>query len=166
MPGLITLPRIPAQLTAELQRPALPLDPAVRAAGAIGLITVGIIHALEIQGQLMGAAWLTVGFVLLAACAPVAGLWLLARPSSVAWGFSGLVCILAAGGYILTRSVPVPGDTGDDGNWLEPLGVAALFIEGIVIILTVLVLTSMWGHGRRGTHPSPVVRRQTGPLSR
>ena len=168
MPGLITLPRIPAPLTAELQRPALPLDPAVRAAGAIGLITVGIIHALEIQGQLMGAAWLTVGFVLLAACAPVAGLWLLARPSSAAWGFSGLVCILAAGGYILTRSVPVPGDTGDDGNWLEPLGVAALFIEGIVIILAVLVLVSMGGRGRgrRGTPPSPVVRRQTGPLSR
>jgi len=44
-----TLPRIPAPLTAELQRPAPPLDPAVRAAGAIGLITVGIIHALEIH---------------------------------------------------------------------------------------------------------------------
>jgi hypothetical protein len=168
MSDRFTLPRIPAQLTAELQRPALPLDPAVRAAGAIGLITVGIIHALEIQGQLTGAAWLTAGFVLLAACAPVAGLWLLARPSSAAWGFSGLVCVLAAGGYILTRSVPVPGDTGDDGNWLEPLGVAALFTEVIVAILVVLVLASMWGQGRgrRGTPPSPVVRRQTGPLSR
>jgi hypothetical protein len=166
MLGLFTLPRIPEQLTTELQRPALPLDPAVRAAGAIGLITVGIIHALEIQGQLTGAAWLTTGFVLLAVSAPIAGLWLLARPSSAAWGFSGLVCLLAAGGYILTRSVPVPGDTGDDGNWLEPLGVAALFIEGIVIILAVLVLASMWGRGRAGTHPSPAFRRQTGPLSR
>jgi len=166
MSDRFTLPRIPAQLTAELQRPALPLDPAVRAAGAIGLITVGIIHALEIQGQISGAVWLTTGFVLLAACAPVAGLWLLARPSSASWAFSGLVCILAAGGYILTRSVPVPGDPGDDGNWLEPLGVAALITEGIVAILAVLVLLSMWGHVRRGPHPSPVIRRQTGPLSR
>jgi hypothetical protein len=115
MPGL-TLPRVPARLTAELQRPALPLDPAVRASAAIGLITVGIIHVLEIQGQLSGAAWLTAGFVLLAASAPVAGLWLLARPSSAAWGFSGLVSFLAAAGYILTRSVPVPGDTADRGN--------------------------------------------------
>ena len=46
MPGL-TLPRVPARLTAELQRPALPLDPAVRASAAIGLITVGIIHVLR-----------------------------------------------------------------------------------------------------------------------
>jgi hypothetical protein len=167
MPGL-TLPRVPARLTAELQRPALPLDPAVRAAAAIGLITVGIIHVLEIPGQLSGAAWLTAGFVLLAACAPVAGLWLLARPSSAAWGFSGLVCFLAAAGYILTRSVPVPGDTGDRGNWLEPLGVAALFTEGIVTILAVLVLASMATPGRRGTSPpaAPQRRDRLGPLSR
>jgi len=150
MPGR-RLPRVPARLTAEHQRPALPLDPAVRASAAIGLITVGIIHVLEIQGQLSGAAWLTAGFALLAACAPVAGLWLLARPSSAAWGFSGLVCFLAAAGYILTRSVPVPGDTGDRGDWLDPLGVAALFTEGIVTILAVLVLASMATHGRRGT---------------
>jgi hypothetical protein len=165
MPGL-TLPRVPAPLTAELHRPALPLDPAVRASAAIGLITVGIIHVLEIQGQLSGAAWLTAGFVLLAASAPVAGLWLLARPSSAAWGFSGLVCLLAAAGYILTRSVPVPGDTGDRGNWLEPLGVAALFTEVIVTILAVLVLASMAAPGRRVMSTPARPQRQIGPLSR
>ena len=161
MPGLVSLPRIPAQWTAELHRPALPADPAVRAAGAIGLITVGLIHVLEIQGQLSGAAWLTVGFVLLAASAPVAGLWLLARPSSVAWQVSALVCLAAAGGYILTRSVAVPGDTGDRGNWLgDPLGPASLFVEGIVIILAVLVLASIRVRGQRAT-PVPQQRQNT-----
>ena len=138
----------------------------MRASAAIGLITVGIIHVLEIQGQLSGAAWLTAGFVLLAACAPVAGLWLLARPSSVAWSFSGVVCFLAAAGYILTRSVAVPGDSGDRGNWLEPLGVAALFTEGIVAILAVLVLASIATPGRRGTSTPARPQRQLGPLSR
>jgi hypothetical protein len=161
MPGLVSLPRVPAQWTAELHRPALPVDPAVRAAGAIGLITVGLIHVLEIQGQLSGAAWLTAGFVMLAASAPVAGLWLLTRPSSVAWQFGGLVCLLAAGGYILTRSVPVPGDTGDRGNWLgDPLGPASLFIEGIVAILAVLVLASIRARGQRPT-PVPKQRQDT-----
>lgn len=150
MPGLISLPRVPAQWTADLHRPALPLDPAVRAAGAIGLITVGLIHVLEIRGQLSGAAWLTAGFCLLAVSAPAAGLWLLARPSSAAWQFSGLVCLLAGVGYILTRSVPVPGDTRDVGNWLEPLGVAALFAEGIVALLAGLVLASIWTHRHQG----------------
>ena len=161
-----TLPKVPEHLTAELQRPALPVDPAVRASAAIGLITVGIIHVLEIQGQLSGAAWLTVGFVLLAACAPVAGLWLLARPSTAAWVFSGLVCFLAAAGYILTRSVAVPGDPGDRGNWLEPLGVAALFTEVIVTLLAVLVIASIVAPGRRGATAPAGPRRQVGPLSR
>jgi hypothetical protein len=160
MPGLVSLPRIPAQWTADLHRPALPVDPAVRAAGAIGLLTVGLIHVLEIQGQLMGAVWLAAGFILLAVTAPIAGLWLLARPSSVAWQFSGLVCLAAAGGYILTRSIAVPGDTGDRGNWLEPLGVAALFIEGIVVILTVLVIASIRTRGQRAT-PVPQQRQNT-----
>ena len=160
MPGLVSLPRVPAQWTAELQRPALPADPAVRAAGAIGLITVGLIHVLEIQGQLSGAAWLTAGFVMLAASAPVAGLWLLARPSSIAWQVSGLVCLFAAGGYILTRSVPVPGDTGDRGNWLgDPLGLTSLFVEGIVIILAVLVLASIRARAQRA---APVPRQRQG----
>lgn len=143
------MPRVPARLTAELQRPALPLDPAVRASAAIGLTAVGVIHVLEIQDQPGGAAWVTAGFVLLAACAPVAGLWLLARPSSVAWAVSGLICFLAAAGYVLTRSVRVPGDTDDHGNWLEPLGLAALFTESIVTILAVLVLASIVTRARR-----------------
>jgi hypothetical protein len=118
-------------------------DPAVRATAAIGLFGVGIVHALEIQGQLSGAAWLTAGFCALAVAAPAAGLWLLARPSALAWQAAGLLCAMAAGGYILTRSVPVPGDPGDVGNWLEPLGVAALIIEGTVVVLAALVLASL-----------------------
>ena len=116
-------------------------DPALRAVTATGLITVGVIHALEIQGQLSGAAWLTIGFALLAGVAPLAGIWLLIQPAAASWAFAGLVCLSAALGYILTRSIAVPGDLGDRGNWLEPLGLAALIIEWIVVILTGLALT-------------------------
>jgi hypothetical protein len=123
--------------------PELAADPAVRAVTAIGLIVVGIVHALEIQGQLSGAIWLTVGFCLLAPAATAAGLWLLARPSPPAWVFGGLVCLSAAAGYVLTRSVPVPGDTGDAGNWLEPLGVVAGIAEVIVVALAVIVLAGV-----------------------
>ena len=151
MSGRLMLPPF-SELTTGLHRPALPIDPAVRAAGAIGLMTVGVIHVLEIQGQLSGAAWLTAGFVLLGVVAPIVGLWLLARPSPAAWQVSALVCVSAFGGYVLTRSVPVPGDRGDVGNWLEPLGVVALITEAIVMILAALVLASIYGSrvSRRG----------------
>lgn len=115
-------------------------DPAVRAVAAAGLIAAGIIHALEIQGQLSGAVWLTIGFCLLAVAQPLAGLWLLTRPTAMAWAFGGLACLLAALGYMLTRSVPVPGDTGDVGNWLEPLGVVSLIVQWITVLLSGIVL--------------------------
>ena len=84
--------------------------------------------------------------------AEAVGLWLLARPSPAAWQVSALVCLSAFAGYVLTRSVPVPGDRGDVGNWLEPLGVVALMTEAIVTILAVLVLASIYGSrvNRRG----------------
>ena len=149
MPGTISLPQTTASRSVSATRsPALADDPAVRAVTAIGLMTIGIIHALEIPGQLSGAVWLTIGFCLLAVIAPVAGLWLLARPSLLAWEFAALVCGAAEAGYILTRSVPVPGDTGDVGNWLEPLGVAALITEGIVLILAALVLAGVYRASR------------------
>jgi hypothetical protein len=115
-------------------------DAATRAVAAIGLMAVGIIHALELQGQLSGAAWLTAGFAALTIAGPVCGMWLLVRPGRLPWLAAGLICGSAALGYVLTRSVGVPGDPGDVGNWLEPLGVTALIIEGIVVVLAVLVL--------------------------
>jgi hypothetical protein len=156
MPGAISPWEITGTVDASTTRsPTLADDPAVRAVTVIGLIAVGIVHALEIPGQVSGAVWLTIGFCLLAVIAPAAGLWLLLRPSLLAWEFAGLVCGLAAAGYILTRSVPVPGDAGDAGNWLEPMGVASLITEGVVVIIAAAILAGIY----RASHASrPWVR--------
>jgi len=163
MPGAISPPQDMTRDTDTTREPALATDPAVRAVIAIGLFAVGIIHALEIPGQVSGAAWLTIGFCLLTVVSQGAGLWLLVRPSVLAWEFAGLVCAFAAAGYVLTRSIPVPGDAGDVGNWLEPLGVAALIIEGTVVILAALILVGIY----RASHTSrPWVRVRTLALAR
>jgi hypothetical protein len=156
MPGAISPWETTAPVDANTTRsPALADDPAVRAVTVIGLIAVGIVHALEIPGQVSGAAWLTIGFCLLAVIAPAAGLWLLLRPSLLAWEFAGLVCGLAAAGYVLTRSVPLPGDAGDAGNWLEPMGVASLITEGVVVMIAAAILVGIY----RASHASrPWVR--------
>ncbi len=154
LPSAISPLRAAAQHT-----PHLAADPAVRAVGAVGLIAVGIIHALEIQRQLSGAVWLTAGFWLLAVVAPIAGLWLVLRPAVLAWQFGGLLCLLTAAGYCLTRGVGMPGDPADVGNWLEPLGVAALIIEGIVVILAGLALV---GQTRAARGPAGSAGRPAG----
>ncbi len=47
--------------------------------------------------------------------------------------------VLAAGplaGYLLTRIVGLPGDSGDIGNWLDSLGLASMFVEAAVLSLS------------------------------
>ena len=153
-PSTISPPRTAKQHTHHLAA-----DPATRAVGAAGLIAVGIIHALEIPGQLSGAVWLTAGFCLLAVVAPIAGLWLVLRPTVLAWQFGGLLCVLTAAGYGLTRSVGMPGDPADVGNWLEPLGVASLITETIVVILAGLALA---GQTRAARGPASSAGRPAG----
>jgi hypothetical protein len=118
-------------------------DAAVRAVAVIGLLAVGIIHALEFRGQIGGAAWLAAGFGLLAVTAPACALWLLVRPGPLPWLSGGLMCLSAGLGYVLTRSVALPGDRADVGNWLEPLGVTSLIIEAFVVILAASVIADM-----------------------
>lgn len=53
---------------------------------------------------------------------------------------------LAAGpllGYVLTRSVGLPGDSEDIGNWLDTLGLASIFVESGVLALAVTRLILM-----------------------
>jgi hypothetical protein len=46
----------------------------------------------------------------------------------------------AIAGFTLTRTVGLPQATEDIGNWSEPLGLAALFVEGAVIATSAYAL--------------------------
>jgi hypothetical protein len=48
----------------------------------------------------------------------------------------------------VTRTVGLPDATGDIGHWLEPLGLASLFVEAGLVAVSVYVL------GTRGWLPS------------
>ena len=145
MPGAISPWETRAPSDVSTTRPeALADDPAVRAVTVIGLIAVGVIHSLEVPGQVSGAVWLTIGFALLAVVAPANSQASSEGRSSSHSPAAGATCALAAAGYVLTRSVPVPGDAADVGNWLEPLGVASLTIEAVVVILALIILTGIY----------------------
>lgn len=40
-------------------------------------------------------------------------------------------------GFLLTRTTALPGFPDNVGNWKEPLGLASLWVEGLVLILSV-----------------------------
>jgi hypothetical protein len=51
------------------------------------------------------------------------------------WLVAGVVSAATILGYAISRTSGLPGDDGDDGDWTEPLGLASLLVEGIVVLL-------------------------------
>lgn len=55
--------------------------------------------------------------------------------------------------YILSRTVGVPGDHGDIGNWDYWVGTVSLFVEAALLVLSISMLLSLRplpGRGARG----------------
>jgi hypothetical protein len=62
------------------------------------------------------------------------------RAASAGWVFALGIAVLPASGYILSRSIGLPGYSDDVGNWAEPLGVASLVVEGSLAICALTAL--------------------------
>jgi hypothetical protein len=54
---------------------------------------------------------------------------------------------------VLTRTVGLPQAHEDIGNWSEPLGLAALFVEGVVIAVA--------GYALAALRPAALLARRT-----
>jgi len=108
-------------------------DGVARAVAGVGLTGVALIHLLDVQSKFEETpyiAWMYIG--LIAACLATA--FALVRTSHhLAWAATLALPASAAVSFILNRTVGLPQATGDIGNWLEPLGLASLLIEGCLV---------------------------------
>src|ERR1700722_12654893 len=114
-------------------------------------IAIGLIH-LQDQGGLLGNEsphWLAIGYYAIEIAAGITAL-LLARQHFLGWLFALGVSAAPATGYILSRTVGVPGDPGDIGNWGYTLGTVSLIVEGALFLIAVLALGRAIGQRRLG----------------
>ena len=138
-------------------------DAAARAVAALALVTLAVIHVVDLPGTLGPTPLVGIGYLgIIAGSILIAGV-LIARPHWLAWTAAGVVAILAMGGYILTRALRggFLGDHGDVGNWHCPLGIAALSVESVIILLVLLAGLGAW-HAR--IHAASLAAR--GPSAR
>jgi hypothetical protein len=99
--------------------------------------------------------WLGGVFVVLTVgCMVLAGR-LLQWGSRLLWAQVAVLNALAIGGYVFTRLASTPFDNGDVGNWSEMLGLAALFIEGALVVLSLQIILGT--QGRAGARADGVV---------
>jgi hypothetical protein len=99
----------------------------------VGLLGIALIHTLDAIptfSELPYKGWLYVG--LIAGSVAVAGM-IVRRPTRGVWAAAGGLVGGAILAFVYSRTIGLPRASADVGNWSEPLGVASLFVETMVL---------------------------------
>ncbi len=142
MAGEKTLERVErVELGRISARLAITPEISVRLVAAMLALAVATVHVADQGGitALNSPALLGWGFRLIEIGGVLTALVILARPARLAWLGWAAGVLLGAGpfiGYIVTRTVGVPGDPQDVGNWGYWIGTVSLIIEAALVTLS------------------------------
>lgn len=115
-------------------------DRVLRRGAAFAALVAAAVHIPVTPEHLEHAPYIGVLFVALTiACVVLAAGLLLSENSAIAL-VAATICLQAIIGYVLTRLVALPMLSDDVGNWLEPLGVAAIISESVVVATCVVLV--------------------------
>jgi hypothetical protein len=121
------------------------LQLARRMMAVAGLFGIALIHVLDLNSKLEETKYLGVLFIGLICASLLVAEMLMRRDDLRASSAAGLLAAATILGYCISRTVGLPGEPDDDvGNWLEPLGLASLLVEALVVWLSVSRLLSHW----------------------
>jgi hypothetical protein len=104
-------------------------------------LAIAVIH-LQDQGGLPGdqsPVWLKYGYYMVEVSSTISAA-LIIRGKTFGWLLVLGSSIGPMTGYILSRTVGLPGDPGDVGNWGYVLGSVSLVVEGSFSVLAVICL--------------------------
>src|SRR5579863_7565996 len=107
----------------------------LRATAIVLLMSIAVIHIVQLVPTFKATPALGVSFLLLIGGAVVVGGWLVKerRTAFHLWLPVAGLSTAALFGYGFTRLFSTPLDRVDVGNWSCELGMAALFVEGVLV---------------------------------
>jgi hypothetical protein len=129
----------------------------------VGLSGIALVHLLDLQSKWHETTYLAVLYVVLIAACVAASALLLTRMVRAAWLLTAACALAPLAAYCLSRTVGLPSATADTGNWLEPLGLASLYVEGVVLILGGAASAAF---SNSKSHLSPVAVQTASPQQR
>ena len=134
-------------------------DAAMRATGILTLMALAVIHIVQLVPTFQQTPLLGAGYLVLIAGAIAVGVRLLStkRSGMQLWLPVAAVAAGALGGYVFTRILSTPLDNEDVGNWACMLGLAALFVEGMLLALSGYAMSLAPRHARSETAPPHVL---------
>ena len=98
-----------------------------------GLGGIALIHALQAPEAFEETTYLGVLFIGAILASLLLSAALTRTSDQRAWAAAGGLATAILLGYVLTRTSGLPDATADVGNWTEPLGLASLVAEGLVL---------------------------------
>jgi vacuolar-type H+-ATPase subunit I/STV1 len=98
-------------------------------ATVLGLAGIAVIHILDLPGKFAEAPYLAFGYIGIIIAAGIIIERLLTGKRTVDYLMSSVLSVAVLIGFVINRTIGMPGATGDIGNWLEPLGFLSLFVE-------------------------------------
>ncbi|MEA2151737.1 MAG: hypothetical protein QOD69_3567 [Solirubrobacteraceae bacterium] len=128
-------------------------EAAVRGTLAIGLAGIAVIHAVDSVGKWTEARYMFWMYMALIASSIAVGAAVLFSRSRVAIAAAAGLAAVVFAAFVVDRTLGMPGATGDIGNWTEPLGLASLVVEGLVVAVGVAGLRTA-GAAARLAHGS------------
>jgi hypothetical protein len=132
---------------------AIARDLLARGVAVVGLAGIALIHLLDSISTFQELPYKGVLYVLLiVGCLGTAGL-LLRGSRRAGWLGATLLPAGAIVAYVYSRTVGLPGAADDIGNWSEPLGLAAMFVEACVVCV------GAWALQARSAAGAAVARR-------
>jgi hypothetical protein len=118
-------------------------DAVMRATGILALMGIAVIHLVQLVPTFRSTPLLGAAFVALIAGSVGVGARLVSAHLSriQLWIPTLLLAAGAIAGYVFTRVLSTPFDNQDVGNWSCMLGMAALFVEGTLVGLSLYALS-------------------------
>ncbi|WP_309619632.1 hypothetical protein [Salinibacterium sp.] len=114
-----------------------------RVAVGLGLASIAAIHILDIPGKFAETPYLAGLYLALIVAAFVVMERLFVAGNRRDFVASAALSLAVIAGFVVNRTVGMPGAMDDIGNWLEPLGLLSLVVEGFVVWQSIAAVVGM-----------------------
>jgi hypothetical protein len=126
----------PSRDHSAIEQALVPGNESLRSTGILALIGIAVIHFVQLVGTFKATPLLGVAFLLLIIACVAIAVRMIGRGDTASWMAAGALSLAAIVGYGFTRVLKTPLDNVDLGNWSCMLGLAALFVESGLLLLS------------------------------
>ena len=103
-----------------------------RSAVVLGLLGLAAVHVMDLPGKWTETPYLAFAYIGIIAVTVILVESLIKEATRAAFLASFGLALAVIFGYVINRTVGMPGSMGDIGNWFEPLGLLSLGVEAFL----------------------------------